>query len=333
LQEAVGVTKDSGQPVNDGGGAQGHTDHIGTYDEIKVQTKDQLARQAEIVIDRAKKSLDNISGSIEATENLNSYYGPDRPDASKILNNLSPQTDPERGNSRTQTDNLANENHPHTVQTQENKASSHTGKSDIRSAHPAIISEDSHSVKKTDPKADAGHNQKVIEGTKVTLDGTESKLQSEYRGLSYSWEQTNGPKVRILGAKSAVASFEAPKVPSGRDELALKFVLLVTDDSDSNKRNSNNDKDSVIVIVKGGTLLDRRGDHESSTHQSSPDNKARSSTHAEDKSPKDINDSNGSVNNDSNSANDTKNEKSIKSPEVDMTNTNNDLANDGDTNS
>ena len=36
---------------------------------------------------------------------------------------------------------------------------------DSRSAQSAITSENSHSVGKTDPKADAGHDQKVIEGT------------------------------------------------------------------------------------------------------------------------------------------------------------------------
>ena len=337
LPEMAYAAKDSGQPVSDDNGAQGHIDHIGTNDQ-KLQTMDQLARQAEMVIDMAQKSLANISRGIEVVENLKSYHGPVRPDASQISDNLSPQTDPEPGNSRTEIDNLAKESLPRGIPP-ENKATSHTGKSDIRSAH----SEDSDFVRKKDPKADAGDKQKVIEGTQVTLDGTESKSQESSR-LSYSWKQSNGPKVRILDANSAIASFETPKVPSGRDEITLKFVLVVSDNSDINKRNSNNDKDNVIVIVREVPSLDHRID-ESPTPQSSPDNKARTSNHAEDDShsrDKDVDGSNGSKDKDSNTPDDRKNEddadqpEPIKSPEADLTNhdnTSNDLTNDGDTNS
>jgi len=176
---------------------------------------------------------------------------------------------------------LISENLPHTSGSQQDKIPSpQAGKPDIHSASSATISEGLYSVRKTDPKTDAGHNQEVIEGTKVTLNGTESKI-GEDGGLSYSWEQVNGPKVRIVDADTAIASFEAPKIPSGRDKLTMKFVLLVTDDSGSNARSSNNnDKDSKVVIVKQESSLDYPVNQGSS---SSADNKDRPASQAQDK--------------------------------------------------
>ena len=262
LQEAADATKHSGQSVIYGDEVQGRSDLIGTYDEIKVQTTDRLAQQAEMVINRAQKNLDNISGSTEVPENLN--HNPDRPDASKILNNLSPQT----ANSKTETDNFDTENHPHTYTTHENNAQSQTGKSDVHSPRSAIVSKDLHSVGKTDLKADAGDNQKVIEGAKVTLDGTGSKI-ADHSGLSYSWKQVDGPKVRISDANTAIASFKAPKVPSEQDKITLKFVLLIAEDSESNgasnkNKNNNNDKDSVTITVEQEPTLGNRVSHEPS---------------------------------------------------------------------
>ena len=92
----------------------------------------------------------------------------------------------------------------------------------------------------------------MIEGTKVTLDGTKTRT-GEDSGLRYSWEQVSGPKVKIADENMAIASFEAPKVSSDRDKLTLKFVLLITSDSGNDGRNSinnNDNKNSVIVIVK-----------------------------------------------------------------------------------
>ncbi len=55
-------------------------------------------------------------------------------------------------------------------------------------------------------------------------------------GLRYSWEQVSGPKVRIDYANSEIASFEAPNLLSGQDKLTLKFVLLITDNSESSNK-------------------------------------------------------------------------------------------------
>ena len=51
----------------------------------------------------------------------------------------------------------------------------------------------------------------MIEGFRVTLDGTKSKIGAEGAENSYSWKQVDGPKVRIIDANKAIASFEAPK--------------------------------------------------------------------------------------------------------------------------
>ena len=272
LPEASDVTVHSGQSVNHGDVNQGHSDFVRAYDDLKARTKDRLAQQAEMVIDKAQKNLDNKSGSTEVTENLN--HDPDRPDASKILNSHSPQIGD--ANSKTETDNFATENHPHTYPTNENNALSQTGKSDIHSPRSAIVSKDSHSVGKTDLKADAGDNQKVIEGAKVTLDGTGSKI-ADHSGLSYSWKQVNGPKVRISDVNSAIASFQAPKVPSEQDKITLKFVLVITEDSEStnaksNKNNNNNDKDSITVTVEQEPSLGNRVSHEPSNSNNNNNN-------------------------------------------------------------
>ena len=114
---------------------------------------------------------------------------------------------------------------------------SQTGKSDIHSTLSNKILDSSHLDRKVAPKADAGQNQEVIEGTKVTLDGTKTRT-GEDSGLRYSWKQVSGPKVKIVDENMAIASFEAPKVSSDRDKLTLKFVLLITSDSGNDGRNS-----------------------------------------------------------------------------------------------
>ena len=111
------------------------------------------------------------------------------------------------------------------------------------------------------PKADAGQNQEVIEGFRVTLDGTKSKIGAEGAGISYSWKQVGGPKVRIIDANTAIASFEAPKISSAEDKLTLKFVLSIAD-----SLGRNNDKDTVTVVVKHDPSVSPIVDSPSSTN-------------------------------------------------------------------
>ncbi|MGC2425944.1 MAG: hypothetical protein WA421_02830, partial [Nitrososphaeraceae archaeon] len=110
-------------------------------------------------------------------------------------------------------------------------------------------------------------------GNTVTLDGTKSKI-GENSGLSYTWKQVGGPKVRIIGSNTPIASFEAPKVSLFKDKLTLKFVLSIAD-----SLGRNNDKDTVTVVVKHDPSVSPIVDSPSSTINN--DNKDRTASHAE----------------------------------------------------
>ncbi len=237
-----------------------------------MRIKHQLAQEARKEIDRAWTGLDNKSGNIvtkmEAAHNLKSDLGSISPDASQLSN--IPSSDIDRTNSdlNSKIDNLATENQLCVFPSQ-------AGKSDLRSASSAIISQDSHSTgRKIHPRADAGQNQEVIAGTMVTLDGTSSKIGDNSGTLSYSWKQAGGPKVRIIDVNTAIASFEAPKISSAEDKLTLKFVLSIAD-----SLGRNNDKDTVTVVVKHDPSVSPIVDSPSSTN--SNDYKDRTASHAE----------------------------------------------------
>ena len=222
------------------------SDTIDTYDEPGVRIKHQLAQEAETQIDRAWKGLDDKLGNIvtkmEVADSQKSDSGPGTSDASNIR---SPDIGPTNSNSKN--DSLATENQLHTPTIQAGK------------------SQDSHSaVRKIDLKANAGQNQEVVEEATVTLDGTNSKIGDDSGRLSYSWKQIAGPKVMIVDANTAIASFETPKVSSAGDKLTLKFLLSITDDSDGAGRN--NDKDSVTVIVKQAPSQSHKDDLASSAN-------------------------------------------------------------------
>ena len=171
--------------------------------------------------------------------------------------------------------------------------------------------------------ADAGDNQKVIEGAKVTLEGNRSKIV-DHSGLRYLWKQVNGPKVRISDANSVIASFEAPKVPSGQDKITLKFVLLITEYSEgtgaNSNKNNNNDKDSITVTVEQEPSLDNRVSHEpSNSNNNNNNNKDTPSSQHEGKvssnDPKNVDDSDIGNHIDKEKSEDTKNEESVPSEE------------------
>ena len=223
--------KSSEQPVNPGE-KQGTSDIIHSNDEFGTNTKYQFTQQAETELDRAWESLDSKFGSIvtkmEEVDNPKSDSGVDSSDISQSSNIDSAHI--ASSNSNTETDGMTSEN-------QMRVSNSQTGKSDIHSKLSNKILDSSHLDRKVAPKADAGQNQEVIEGTQVTLDGTKSRI-GEDSGLRYSWKQVSGPKVKIVDENMPIASFEAPKVSSDRDKLTLKFVLLITGDSNNDGRNS-----------------------------------------------------------------------------------------------
>ena len=93
------------------------------------------------------------------------------------------------------------------------------------------------------PAADAGDDQTVDEGTRVTLDGSNSYDPDLGDSITYQWEQTGGsPTVNLTGENTAQASFTAPNVLS---DIMLAFRLTVTDSSGSS------DTDITTVNVRG----------------------------------------------------------------------------------
>ena len=296
------LKKSSEQPVNPGE-KQGTSDIIHSNDEFGTNTKYQLAQQAETELVRAWESLDSKFGSIvtkmEEVDNPKSDSGVDSSDISQSSNIDSAHI--ASSNSNTETDGMTSEN-------QMRVSNSQTGKSDIHSKLSNKILDSSHLDRKVAPKADAGQNEEVIEGTQVTLDGTKSKI-GEDSGLRYSWKQVSGPKVKIVNENMPIASFEAPKVSSDRDKLTLKFVLLITSNSNNDGRNSINNKDSVIIIVKQDPLSSHNVELPSSI-----DNKDRSSSQDKDKvhsnDAKDLENSDTGNHNDNVKPEEMKNEES-----------------------
>src|SRR3989442_6321666 len=91
------------------------------------------------------------------------------------------------------------------------------------------------------PVANAGPDKTVIEGTIVTLNGTDS-TDSDGTIESYSWLQTNGTNISLTDPTSASPSFTAPEV--GTDGNLLTFDLTVTDND------LQTSKDTVNIMVE-----------------------------------------------------------------------------------
>ena len=88
--------------------------------------------------------------------------------------------------------------------------------------------------------ADAGYDEKVGEGERVTLDGTRSRTPRTGATLTYAWTQTGGPTVTLDDATAARPAFVAPSVSSPTD---LTFSLVVNDGTNTSA------PDTVTVTV------------------------------------------------------------------------------------
>ncbi|MGA2403216.1 MAG: hypothetical protein ABSG91_16160 [Syntrophobacteraceae bacterium] len=84
------------------------------------------------------------------------------------------------------------------------------------------------------PVADAGPDQDVKSGSKVTLSGSNST--DSLSGIaSYKWTQTFGPPVKLSNPSAPGCSFAAPNIASGR---MLAFNLAVTNKAGITKSSS-----------------------------------------------------------------------------------------------
>ena len=80
------------------------------------------------------------------------------------------------------------------------------------------------------PIVNVGSDQTVKTGYVASLDGSKSK-DPDNDPLTYSWVQTDGPKVTVNNANSAIATFTAPtNISSDTD---IHFKLTVTDDKNA----------------------------------------------------------------------------------------------------
>jgi hypothetical protein len=95
------------------------------------------------------------------------------------------------------------------------------------------------------PTAEAGNRQIVKPGSLVKLNGSASSDPDKDK-LTFRWQHTAGPKVKLNHPASATTSFTAPKLAilNGRKQIKLVFRLVVSDGKLKSK------PDWVAVIVR-----------------------------------------------------------------------------------
>jgi Cadherin-like domain/FG-GAP-like repeat len=113
-------------------------------------------------------------------------------------------------------------------------------------------------VQNTAPVANAGSNQSVGSGAAgVTLDGSASNdPDSGPSPLTYSWTQTGGTTVSLVGATTAHPTFNAPVLYCGNATLTFKLTV-----GDGATTNSSTVQVTVLKpVVSGHTPGDYNGD-------------------------------------------------------------------------
>ncbi len=98
------------------------------------------------------------------------------------------------------------------------------------------------------PVANAGPDQVVNEGDRVTLSGT-SSFDSGGEIVSYRWgiedSDDKSPAIMLNGQDTPIATFTAPKVGGNVDSNSYLFELTVTD-----KEGLTGSDTSKVVVVK-----------------------------------------------------------------------------------
>jgi hypothetical protein len=103
------------------------------------------------------------------------------------------------------------------------------------------------------PEADAGLDQSVRKGERVTLDGSNSSDPDD--GIvSYEWKQIGGRPVTLSNSTSDMPTFRAPA--GKRFGVSLTFRLTVTDQSGFKS------SDTCVVNVRGKSILSSEKAHD-----------------------------------------------------------------------
>jgi hypothetical protein len=96
--------------------------------------------------------------------------------------------------------------------------------------------------------ANAGSDQTVLEGTIITLNGSDSNKSSNIGNTAnYLWRQTDGPSITLYGNKTAHPNFVAPNYPT---DTKYTFALEVLEDQVINNNQTGAAIDTVDIIVK-----------------------------------------------------------------------------------
>jgi hypothetical protein len=100
--------------------------------------------------------------------------------------------------------------------------------------------------------ANAGSDQTVLEGTIITLNGSDSNKSSNIGNTAnYLWRQTDGPSITLYGNKTAHPNFVAPNYPT---DTKYTFALEVFEDQVINNNQTGAAIDTVDIIVKDVNL-------------------------------------------------------------------------------
>ncbi len=100
--------------------------------------------------------------------------------------------------------------------------------------------------------ANAGSDQTVLEGTIITLNGSDNNDSSNIGNMAnYLWRQTAGPSIILNGNNTAHPNFVAPNYPA---DTKYTFALEVFQDQVINNNPTGAAIDTVDIIVKDANI-------------------------------------------------------------------------------
>jgi hypothetical protein len=100
--------------------------------------------------------------------------------------------------------------------------------------------------------ANAGSDQTVLEGTIITLNGSDSNKSSNIGNMAnYLWRQKDGPSIILNGNNTAHPNFVAPNYPT---DTKYTFALEVFEDQVINNNQTGAAIDTVDIIVKDANI-------------------------------------------------------------------------------